>query len=87
MYPTFSPHGDWVVISRRYANGKNIQVGDVVRYHHPNILGGHAAKRVLGMPGDFVCVDPPYSTGAGTQPDMIQVCSMQKLPLWMKNYL
>ncbi|CEJ58697.1 hypothetical protein PMG11_07345 [Penicillium brasilianum] len=73
MYPTFNPRGDWLLISRRYANGKDIQVGDVVRFNHPNILGAHAAKRVLGLPGDFVCRDPPYSAGAGTQPDMIQV--------------
>ncbi|KAJ5370719.1 uncharacterized protein N7496_006811 [Penicillium cataractarum] len=73
MYPTFNPRGDWLLISRRHANGKDIQVGDVVRFNHPNILGAHAAKRVIGMPGDFVCRDPPYSTGAGTQPDMVQV--------------
>lgn len=75
MYPTFNPRGDWLLISRRHANGKDIQVGDVVRFNHPNILGAHAAKRVLGLPGDFVCRDPPYSAGAGTQPDMIQVCN------------
>ncbi|OKP10732.1 Mitochondrial inner membrane protease subunit 1 [Penicillium subrubescens] len=73
MYPTFNPRGDWLLIARRHANGKGIQVGDVVRFNHPNMLGAHAAKRVLGLPGDFVCRDPPYSTGAGTQPDMIQV--------------
>jgi inner membrane protease subunit 1 len=73
MYPTFNTRGDWLLISRRNANGRDIQVGDIVRYNHPHILGAHAAKRVIGLPGDFVCRDPPYSAGAGMQPDMIQV--------------
>lgn len=76
MYPTFNPRGDWLLISRMSRNGKGIEVGDVVRFNHPTFLGVHGAKRVLGMPGDFVCRDQPYSTGAGQQPDMIQVCSV-----------
>lgn len=73
MYPTFNPRGDWLLVSRLHSNGKGIQVGDVVRFNHPTFLGVHAAKRVIGMPGDFVCRDPPLSTEAGKQPDMIQV--------------
>jgi len=74
MYPTFNYRGDWLLISKLYSNGKGIQVGDVVRFNHPTIYGAHGAKRVLGMPGDFVCRDKPYSQEAGEQPDMIQVC-------------
>ncbi|KAJ5098592.1 hypothetical protein N7532_005593 [Penicillium argentinense] len=73
MYPTFNPRGDWLLISRLHSNGKGIQVGDVVRFNHPTFLGVHGAKRVIGMPGDFVCRDQPYSTEVGKQPDMIQV--------------
>ncbi|EPS32437.1 Mitochondrial inner membrane protease subunit 1 [Penicillium oxalicum] len=73
MYPTFNVRGDWLVISKRHAFGKDIQVGDIVRCHHPSLLGSQVAKRVLGMPGDFVCSDPPYSDRAGAQPDMIRV--------------
>ncbi|KAJ6037046.1 Peptidase signal peptidase I [Penicillium herquei] len=73
MYPTFNPRGDWLLISRMHRNGKGIEVGDVVRFNHPTFLGVHGAKRVVGMPGDFVCRDQAYSTGVGEQPDMIQV--------------
>ncbi|KAJ5587440.1 uncharacterized protein N7459_003205 [Penicillium hispanicum] len=73
MYPTFNPRGDWLMISRMHRNGKGIEVGDVVRFNHPTFLGVHGAKRVLGMPGDFVCRDQPFSTEAGKVPDMIQV--------------
>lgn len=74
MLPTVNVRGDFLLISRMHRNGKGIQVGDVVRFNHPTFLGLHGAKRVLGMPGDFVCRDQPCSTGAGEQPDMMQVC-------------
>ncbi|KAJ6119605.1 hypothetical protein N7523_003885 [Penicillium sp. IBT 18751x] len=73
MYPTFNPRGDWLVISRLHTNGKGIKVGDVVRFNHPTFLGTHAAKRVVGMPGDFVCRDQAFSEEAGKQMDMIRV--------------
>ncbi|KKK16972.1 hypothetical protein ARAM_006903 [Aspergillus rambellii] len=38
-----------------------IAVGDVVRFYHPTFLGVHGAKRVIGMPGDFVCRDLAFS--------------------------
>lgn len=87
MYPTFNPRGDWLLISRMHRNGKGIEVGDVVRFNHPTFLGVHGAKRVLGMPGDFVCRDQPYSTKAGEQPDMIQVgitlLGLMRLTTWL----
>lgn len=78
MYPTFSTRGDWLLISRRHDHGRGIQVGDVVRFYHPTFLGVNGAKRVLGMPGDFVCKDPPFSTEVGEEGEMIQVCFLQK---------
>lgn len=73
MYPTFDVRGDWLMISRLHRNGKGIEVGDVVRYGHPNFQGVHVAKRVVGMPGDFVCQDKPLSTSIGKDGNMIQV--------------
>lgn len=73
MYPTFSPRGDYLLISRWHKHGRGIEVGDVVRFYHPSFLGVNGAKRVLGMPGDFVCKDPAFSTEAGVDREMIQV--------------
>ena len=73
MYPTFDVRGDWLMISRLHRYGKGIEVGDVVRYGHPNFQGVHVAKRVVGMPGDFVCQDKPLSTSIGKDGNMIQV--------------
>lgn len=73
MYPTFSPRGDYLLISRWHRHGRGIEVGDVVRFYHPSFLGVNGAKRVLGMPGDFVCKDPAFSTDVGVDREMIQV--------------
>lgn len=89
MYPTFNVRGDGMLISRAQKYGKGIEVGDVVRFYHPSFLGVHGAKRVLGMPGDWVCRDLPLSKNVGgyvrreeegeERADMIQVCTFCSL--------
>ncbi|RAH56274.1 mitochondrial inner membrane protease subunit 1 [Aspergillus piperis CBS 112811] len=73
MYPTFSPRGDYLLISRVHKHGRGIQVGDVVRFYHPTFLGVNGAKRVIGLPGDFVCRDLPFSREVGGEGEMIRV--------------
>ncbi|PWY67205.1 putative mitochondrial inner membrane protease subunit 1 [Aspergillus heteromorphus CBS 117.55] len=73
MYPTFNPRGDYLMISRVHKHGRGIQVGDVVRFYHPTFLGMNGAKRVIGMPGDFVCRDLAFSQEVGKGGEMIQV--------------
>ena len=74
MYPTVNSRGEYMLISRMHNHGKGIEVGDLVRFYHPYFAGVHAAKRVLGMPGDFVCKDLPYDARPGETGEMIQVC-------------
>ncbi|KAL1976022.1 hypothetical protein VTN31DRAFT_4414 [Thermomyces dupontii] len=75
MYPTFSVRGDWLLISRLHDHGRGIRVGDVVRFRHPVFPGVNGAKRVIGMPGDYVCKDEAFSeeVGGGVEGEMIQV--------------
>ncbi len=74
MYPTFSPRGDYLLVSKMHKYGRGIEVGDVVRFYHPSFLGVNGAKRVIGLPGDFVCRDEVLSTGVGGNGEMIRVC-------------
>lgn len=76
MYPTFDVRGDWLVISRIHRYGRGVEVGDIVRFYQPNLPNVHAAKRVIGMPGDFVCLDPALSPGVGEDQKMIQVSDL-----------
>lgn len=73
MYPTLSVRGDHLLISRRHNYGNGVQVGDLVRFSHPSFAGAYAAKRVLGLPGDFVCKDKEYSGVPGATGEMVQV--------------
>lgn len=79
MYPTFSPRGDYLLVSKMHKYGRGIEVGDVVRFYHPSFLGVNGAKRVIGLPGDFVCRDEALSTGVGGNGEMIRVCMLFKL--------
>ncbi|KAL4901576.1 hypothetical protein BDW74DRAFT_170037 [Aspergillus multicolor] len=73
MYPTFEMRGDVLLISKLHKHGRGIGVGDVVRFYHPSFVGVHACKRVIGMPGDFVCRDEALDDGVGGNGEMIRV--------------
>ena len=70
MLPTFNSFGDAVLISKYHRRGRGVNVGDLVSFAHPVDAEQRAIKRVLGMPGDFVCRDTP-----GTSGKMLQVSS------------
>ena len=87
MYPTMSPNLARIILSRRHAGGKDIQVGDVVEAYSPIQHHGRVAKRVIGMPGDYVVRDPALAPTLGgaslpgvldtnkarREPEMVQV--------------
>lgn len=59
MLPTINIAGDWIVISKLYSRGRGVGVGDMVSYVRPvDGPGMHVSKRIIGMPGDWVVVDP-----------------------------
>jgi inner membrane protease subunit 1 len=57
MLPTLHVSHDHVLIDARYRRGRDIAVGDVVEFKHPVVPGEGVIKRVVGMPGDFVCIE------------------------------
>jgi inner membrane protease subunit 1 len=73
MYPTINTRGDYLLTLKNYKHGNGIEVGDVVRFHHPYFLGLHGGKRVLGLPGDFVSREDPLEGGAGGRGESIRV--------------
>lgn len=56
MLPTFNVTGEFFLISKVGLN--DIAVGDVVTAVHPHDPVERIAKRVIGLAGDVVCVDP-----------------------------
>ncbi|KAH8772647.1 peptidase S24/S26A/S26B/S26C [Diaporthe sp. PMI_573] len=68
MLPGWSVWGEGAIISHRHRRGKDIKVGDLVRFKIP-VNDGLAIKRVLGVAGDYVMMGTPESG----QDTMIQV--------------
>ncbi|KAI5811083.1 peptidase S24/S26A/S26B/S26C [Peziza echinospora] len=65
MLPTIHIVGDWVLHSKLHSRGRGCVVGDLVSAIHPEDPNVFVLKRILGMPGDFVCVDPDPEMPAG----------------------
>ncbi|KOS17206.1 Mitochondrial inner membrane protease subunit 1 [Escovopsis weberi] len=79
MLPTFAVDGDWIAADMTCRRGRRIAVGDLVLYKIPLFPGQNGVKRVLGMPGDYVCLGTPGAGedggggGGGSEVQMIQV--------------
>jgi hypothetical protein len=69
MLPTFEVTGDGVISSKWYRRGRGIAVGDVITFDSVVEPGEKVIKRVIGLQGDYVCMDTP---GTGSDA-MIQV--------------
>lgn len=76
MLPTLAADGELLLLSHYYHHGRGIKVGDVVSFKHPLDGEKRAAKRVVGMEGDFVLRDTP-GKGKGI---MMQVHSQEHAP-------
>ncbi|KAK0651991.1 peptidase S24/S26A/S26B/S26C [Cercophora newfieldiana] len=68
MLPTFEVLGEYILISKRHALGRGVEVGDLVVYNIPT-KKGNGIKRILGLPGDYVMLQSPETSNKA----MIQV--------------
>jgi len=58
MLPTISTSGDWILLSRLHTKGRGIAQGDMVSFLRPDKPDVLVVKRVVGLEGDFVLVEP-----------------------------
>jgi len=66
MLPTMNASGDWV-LENRWVNWKQIQRGDLVTVRSPLDPNRLICKRVIGLPGDIICVDPTGQYAPSTE--------------------
>lgn len=57
MMPTLAPTGE-AVIENRLICVKDLRRGDIITYASPAEPGRVVCKRIVGLPGDIICVDP-----------------------------
>lgn len=66
MHPTIPSRGSTsALISRRHRHGAGCAVGDIIEFSNPFKAGGKSAKRILGMPGDYVVFDAHVASSVG----------------------
>lgn len=58
MLPTLNRINDYVHVSKWYRNGRDCRMGDCIVLYKPNDPKKRVCKRITGMPGDYILVDP-----------------------------
>ncbi|TID30268.1 hypothetical protein CANINC_001148 [Pichia inconspicua] len=58
MLPTLNVNNDFCVVSKKYKNGSGIEMGDIIVARKPTQPDNWVCKRVTGMPGDIILLDP-----------------------------
>ncbi|KAI0080236.1 LexA/Signal peptidase [Panus rudis PR-1116 ss-1] len=66
MVPTMSVTGEWV-IENRMVSPESLSRGDLVTFISPQDPARLACKRVIGLPGDVICVDPTGQYAPSTE--------------------
>lgn len=58
MLPTLNSANDFVYSSKYYRNGRGLQIGDCIVALKPTDPDQRVCKRITGMPGDLILIDP-----------------------------
>lgn len=71
MLPTLQAKYDFVVASKKHRLGRDVDTGDVIVAIKPSDPDHRVCKRISGMPGDVILIDP---TSSSTVTNSIAVC-------------
>ncbi|KAA1468643.1 LexA/Signal peptidase [Dentipellis sp. KUC8613] len=73
MVPTMAEKGEMVIENRLsfWLNPNGLQRGDLVTFTSPLTAGRTVCKRILGLPGDIICVDPTGEYAPSTEHTVI----------------
>ena len=68
MLPTVLRYGDYVHVLKKYRYGRGVQMGDCIVAVKPSDPSHRVCKRITGMPGDVILVDPSSSSPLTASP-------------------
>ncbi|VEU21891.1 DEKNAAC102846 [Brettanomyces naardenensis] len=69
MLPTLQVSNDYAIVDKRYKYGRNVKIGDVIVARKPNAPESWVCKRITGMAGDIILIDPSKGTLTGLDDD------------------
>lgn len=73
MLPTIASAGEWVHELKAFKLGRNVEMGDCVIAGKPTDPLNRVCKRITGMPGDMILIDPSTSSElTNTPPEAIK---------------
>lgn len=67
MEPTLADKGEWVIENLLYYKFQDIARGDLVTLKSPLDPSRCVCKRVIGLAGDIICVDPTGMKAPSTE--------------------
>lgn len=70
MLPTLQANHDFVHALKRHRLGRDVELGDLVVALKPSDPDHRICKRISGMPGDLILVDPSSSSAVTNSPHM-----------------
>lgn len=78
MFPTMPAVETTSIVKNVHRYGRGLSVGDIIVAKHPWYYSSGIGKRIIGMPGDYVVLDPPSASTANvtigpTAGKMVQV--------------
>ncbi|CCE85681.1 Piso0_005302 [Millerozyma farinosa CBS 7064] len=68
MLPTLQPKHDYVHALKKYRLGKGLKIGDCIVATKPSDPDQRVCKRITGMPGDIILIDPSSSSELTNSP-------------------
>ncbi|EGV66072.1 Mitochondrial inner membrane peptidase complex subunit [Yamadazyma tenuis] len=71
MLPTLQAQHDYVHALKGYRYGRNLDIGDCIVATKPSEPTQRVCKRITGMPGDIVLVDPSSSSPLTNTPNEV----------------
>ncbi|KZT75187.1 LexA/Signal peptidase [Daedalea quercina L-15889] len=66
MLPTMSARGEWI-LENKMVKPESLRRGDLVTYLSPLDPTRMVCKRIVGLPGDVICVDPTGELAPSTE--------------------
>lgn len=76
MYPTLpnTPHRTLILrLPPLSSPSSHLRRNDLILYRSPILTYVYGGKRLIGLPGDYVCADEAYSTDIGGKGRMVRV--------------
>lgn len=85
MMPTLQANGDFVLSSKYYRNGRAVSKGDCIVALKPTDPDQRVCKRITGMPGDLILVDPSLNSenGSTSEESLNQYIEVPKGHCWV----